>query len=236
MTTICPQAHPNLAKSVFFSDPAPRWIEPASKSNKTISKVASSNTSITSSCKQETPQDCCRGFPSEASTAGQQDPGGNSTSVSAAASELQCISITEGAAAVVDRDGSNNTLQKAANCSYEIPQHRTRKGVAGDRWRLPVDIDESECAMVWFGSAGGAALQVLQLAYSSCDWLCCEPVPGGRPKGESGDKGLPTTSLTCAEGLVAGTQALLKRRYFHVEKAKQANIVGILVRFHQAVM
>lgn len=33
------------------------------------------------------------------------------------------------------------------------------------------------------------------------------------------------------EGLAPGTQALLKRRYFLVEKAKEASIVGILVRF-----
>ena len=123
--------------------------------------------------------------------------------------------------AVVHKDGSHSHQDVTNVLDGCSEHHSSHRGVAGNSWRLPADLDESDCAMVWFGSAGAAALQVLQLAYSSCDWICCEPA-------SDNDRG-DNTSLTCMEGLAVGTQALLKRRYFLVEKAKQANIVGILV-------
>ena len=80
--------------------------------------------------------------------------------------------------------------------------------------------------MVWIGSTGAEALQLLQLAYSTCAWLCCEPIP---IKQCNDRLTLAPAMVRCNEGLAAGTQVLLKRRYFLVEKAKQASIVGILV-------
>ena len=109
--------------------------------------------------------------------------------------------------------------------------------------------------MVWFGSGQAQALQLLQLTYSTCAWLCCEPAVAEPPP--HCEAALPTGSeqasvtgvnvgpvapplvvpqqqaylaACCTEGLAAGTQALLKRRYYLVEKAKEASIVGILVR------
>lgn len=79
--------------------------------------------------------------------------------------------------------------------------------------------------MVWFGSSSAPAVQLLQLAYNAQPWLCCEPEP---IPPDSSTEPCRTQRLQVSEGLAPGTQALLKRRYYLVERAKAASIVGIL--------
>ena len=119
------------------------------------------------------------------------------------------------------------------------------RGVAGNRWQLPVGLTECDCAMVWIGNTDAEALQLLQLAYSACAWICCEVhsresphaaephATSSCPPQNDGLLESPASldAVRCVEGLAWGTQVLLKRRYFLIEKAKQATIVGILVRW-----
>lgn len=66
--------------------------------------------------------------------------------------------------------------------------------------------------MLWVGPPSGPALTCLQLCHSSARWAAFDPAYGSR-----------------IEGLSPEVGRLLKRRYYLVEKAKQAQIVGLLV-------
>lgn len=88
--------------------------------------------------------------------------------------------------------------------------------VAGYVWTLPATAAAASPEpvpprFVWIGAADAPALQHLQLTHSAAAWLTADP--GG----------------TIFEGLPSETTRLLRRRRFLVEKARQANIVGLLV-------
>ncbi|KAK9814668.1 hypothetical protein WJX72_009496 [[Myrmecia] bisecta] len=69
-----------------------------------------------------------------------------------------------------------------------------------------------DCAMLWLGPDDAPALLLLQLTYNSCHWIMFDPAA------QCWQEGLPTE-----------ISRTLRKRYYLVEKAKNANIVGILV-------
>ena len=80
--------------------------------------------------------------------------------------------------------------------------------------------DENEALVkVWLGPLESPALQMAQLKERDRSrWLCCDlEAQGG------------SVRLLVKRGTAEATHAMLKRRYYLVEKSKQANIVGILV-------
>jgi diphthamide biosynthesis enzyme Dph1/Dph2-like protein len=66
--------------------------------------------------------------------------------------------------------------------------------------------------MVWLGPPSSSALTHLQLSFASCRWLLLDPETQG-----------------IAKGLSPGLDRVLKRRYYLVEKARGAAMVGLLV-------
>ncbi|PNH08060.1 Diphthamide biosynthesis protein 2 [Tetrabaena socialis] len=85
--------------------------------------------------------------------------------------------------------------------------------MAGLTWELPGGVERRDCLHVWVGPSGSSAQQVLQMTHSTCQWLSYDPAEGGSVRA----------------GISDDTRRLLKRRNFAVEKARAANIVGILV-------
>ncbi len=85
--------------------------------------------------------------------------------------------------------------------------------MAGLTWTLPPGARRQDCLYVWIGPHSSSAEQVLQLTHSTCEWLSYDPAEGGPVR----------------QGLSDDTRRLLKRRNFMVEKARAANIVGLLV-------
>ncbi|KAG2484510.1 hypothetical protein HYH03_016653 [Edaphochlamys debaryana] len=90
-----------------------------------------------------------------------------------------------------------------------------RQCLAGLAWSLPPGSSRGSCLHVWVGPEGSSAQQVLQLTHSTAEWLSYDPAEGAEGR--------------VREGLADDTRRLLKRRNFLVEKARAANIVGILV-------
>mmetsp|Transcript_47112 Transcript_47112/g.87846 ORF Transcript_47112/g.87846 Transcript_47112/m.87846 type:complete len:521 (-) Transcript_47112:251-1813(-) len=85
-----------------------------------------------------------------------------------------------------------------------------RDGLGGLEWRLPPGVETEQCAVVWVGADGPGLTNLLMRApLASCSQF------------------LPEKELWVAE--VASRSQALKRRYFLVQKAKEANIVGVLV-------
>lgn len=92
------------------------------------------------------------------------------------------------------------------------PQHsHVAQGLV---WSLPPGVESiSDCLMLWLGEQDCAALQQLQLTYNAAAWCSCDP---GQQQWQ--------------EGLALEVPRLLRRRYALVERAREANIVGLLVR------
>lgn len=71
---------------------------------------------------------------------------------------------------------------------------------------------ESKAKIVWIGDFEAPSRLQLQMMYNSYDWLSYDPAQGHAD-----------------EGLDVETKRTLKRRYYNIEKAKNAKIVGILM-------
>jgi diphthamide biosynthesis protein 2 len=99
--------------------------------------------------------------------------------------------------------------------------------IGGLLWQLPSSSPDSQpsssstpqhtCSglpdlMVWLGPPSSSALTHLQLSFASCRWLLLDPETQG-----------------IAEGLSPGLDRVLKRRYYLVERARGAAMVGLLV-------
>ncbi len=94
--------------------------------------------------------------------------------------------------------------------------------IAGYTWNTQL-LDTTplhECKFVWIGSLDAPALRHLQLSYSTASWLSIDPFSA--PSNSD-------SSIKIEQGLPLEVSRLLKRRYFLVEKARNANIIGILV-------
>jgi diphthamide biosynthesis protein 2 len=87
-----------------------------------------------------------------------------------------------------------------------------RQAAAGLVWQAPDDADASQQTLLWLGPDDVPALTQLQLTFCTARWVVHDPARG-----------------SWVEGLPAAVSATLRRRYFLVEKARNASIVGILV-------
>ncbi|XP_020570661.1 2-(3-amino-3-carboxypropyl)histidine synthase subunit 2 isoform X2 [Phalaenopsis equestris] len=121
-----------------------------------------------------------------------------------------------------DNDGINgrNTKVVVLNCGHKEKTLKsekcsklvtgTRYGLGGLEWSIPVDKKIDDYIMVWIGSADSAFANVV-LTFNSCEIVRYDPERSQFLRDFSGQR------------------KTLKRRYYLVEKAKDANIVGILV-------
>lgn len=134
----------------------------------------------------------------------------------------------------------------AAAC-LEVPSSSTAEdgstlhSLAGYEWLLPAGVAVQDCGLAWVGAPDAPALLQLQLTYSACPWAVLDPAllppaAGGSSGGGAEGSGAAAADDAAAAGCGALTEGLpleisraLRRRYFLVEKARDANIVGILV-------
>ncbi len=225
---------PSCPKDIYFSEPAVRRVDPANKPSSSQA-AAEASAGDARCCSNQAP---CASRPQLSSSA-------EAASAHTCATDGVLRSCCRPDAANAESYGNavqelhpepkaRQTCQPnaaAASVSKDAEVSAPLRGVAGDRWRLPDGLTEAECAMVWVGSGDAPALQMLQLAYSSCAWLCCEPPGCDAWRKLPAQGGGPDAEAPCSFtlGVVPATKALLKRRYFYVERAKEASIVGILV-------
>ena len=79
--------------------------------------------------------------------------------------------------------------------------------------RLNEEQDSKDGVLyAWYGGNESPAREQLMLTYNARDWISIDPVKG-----------------TVEHGLPLRTRQTLRKRYFLVDKARQANIVGLLV-------
>ncbi|KAL0034135.1 hypothetical protein WJX79_011070 [Trebouxia sp. C0005] len=84
--------------------------------------------------------------------------------------------------------------------------------IAGYSWQLPPGVNQDACIMMWIGADDVPALTHLHLTFNKMLWVMYDPAEN-----------------SWQEGLPIAISKTLKRRYFLVEKAKNANVIGILV-------
>ncbi|DBA75064.1 TPA: hypothetical protein ACH3X1_010397 [Trebouxia sp. C0004] len=84
--------------------------------------------------------------------------------------------------------------------------------IAGYSWQLPPGVKQDSCIMMWIGADDVPALTHLHLTFNKMLWVMYNPEQN-----------------SWQEGLPIAISKTLKRRYFLVEKAKNANVIGILV-------
>lgn len=141
------------------------------------------------------------------------------------------------------RAADGEASSSAAPGSSVAEDGSSRHSLAGYEWQLPAGVAVQDCGLVWVGAPDAPALLQLQLTYSACPWAMLDPSLLPAAAGGSGDAAPEdAASATAAEAAAAAecgalTEGLpleisraLRRRYFLVEKARDANIVGILVR------
>ena len=76
----------------------------------------------------------------------------------------------------------------------------------------PDDPDDPDDVFVWYGASDAPARDHLMLTFNARMWMSIDPING-----------------TVEHGLPLKTRQTLRKRYFLVEKARQANIVGLVV-------
>lgn len=103
---------------------------------------------------------------------------------------------------------ANTAADSTSSSSSSVPP------VGGLVWQLPSSSNSSSqpALMVWLGPFSSPALTHLQLTYSARPWLLLDPA-----------------SCSAEQGLLPELQRLLKRRYYMVERARGASMVGLLV-------
>lgn len=83
---------------------------------------------------------------------------------------------------------------------------------AGYTWDVPGGLNPRSTGFAWVGAPDAPALSQLQLTRSTAPWVCFDPGSG---------------RLT--EGVPPEVSRMLKRRYYFVERARNAAVVGVLV-------
>ena len=96
--------------------------------------------------------------------------------------------------------------------STSVPTTIYTRNCAGYIWEQSSSSNTSRYEYVWFGSPDAPALQQLMLTHNMVTWTTIDPL-----------------KCTLEHGIPSVVVQTLKRRYFLVEKAREANIVGILV-------
>ncbi|KAK9862533.1 hypothetical protein WJX84_012448 [Apatococcus fuscideae] len=120
------------------------------------------------------------------------------------------------------RNGSKSDKSSAASgrCNL-VQQDRAASGGKERRWQhvggglawdLPPGVVMDDCMLLWLGNDTAPQLQHLHLTYNRSEWMQLDPA---------------TQRLT--HDMPSTTSKLLRRRYFLTEKAKDANIIGIVV-------
>jgi diphthamide biosynthesis protein 2 len=124
-------------------------------------------------------------------------------------------------------DPVGNTLDPlSSGCACTHTNIQDRKMVAGYTWTPPPPSDTDKMVMVWMGSMDAPALYQLQITYNTTDWLVYDTMNDRLHGGvnEEGDE--PSSSSSY---LIDEVTKTLRRRYFLVEKARNANIIGIVM-------
>jgi diphthamide biosynthesis protein 2 len=94
-----------------------------------------------------------------------------------------------------------------------VDQDERTYHLAGYAWTLPSDtFSLRDCTFAWVGDPEAPALAQLQMSHSRAPWVTLEPSTGD-----------------LVEGLPREVSRVLKRRYYLVEKARDAHIVGVIV-------
>lgn len=133
-----------------------------------------------------------------------------------------------GPAAAADYSAAGSAADGDAAAEAQQPcssQQPAPVPIGGLVWHMPGETSNSSNAscsdssstappaqFVWLGPPSSPALTHLQLSFASCPWLLLDPETQG-----------------VTEGLSPGLDRLLKRRYYLVEKARGAAMVGLLV-------
>jgi diphthamide biosynthesis protein 2 len=107
---------------------------------------------------------------------------------------------------------SADPMGTRASTAVVLPQKKEDPegdGAAGYTWKRRL---EPKAKIVWIGDLEAPSRLQLQMMYNSYDWLSYDPAQGH-----------------AEEGLDVETKRTLKRRYYNIEKAKNAKIVGILM-------
>jgi len=113
---------------------------------------------------------------------------------------------------------------EASGCPGACHSTINESSIAGYTWNTQflATTPLHQCRFVWIGCLDAPALRQLQLTYSTAQWLTVDPFAT-----TSDHRSL--SSINIERGLPLDIYRLLKRRYFLVEKARNANIIGILV-------
>jgi len=102
--------------------------------------------------------------------------------------------------------GSSSTSNEKIKCCQQNKVQTTE--LAGYSWKSP----DRKSRYIWIGAAHVPALAQLQLTHNTAEWLSFDPETGH-----------------VEDGLPVHVTRTLRRRFFYIEKAREANIVGILV-------
>ncbi|EIE23796.1 diphthamide biosynthesis protein [Coccomyxa subellipsoidea C-169] len=99
--------------------------------------------------------------------------------------------------------------------SHRAPAEGSRAGhwvAAGLQWDLPEGVDAQDCLWLWLGDDDAPALTQLLMTYSRMHWAMYNPQED-----------------SLREGLPSEISRTLRKRNYLIEKAKNANIIGIVV-------
>jgi len=140
---------------------------------------------------------------------------------------------------IIIADPVGNTLDppssssSSSGCACSRMDIEDRKMVAGYTWTPPSDDDNNnnnnnnnKMVMVWIGSMDAPALYQLQITYNTADWLVYDTMNDRLYGGINEEGEEPSRSSSY---LIDEVTKTLRRRYFLVEKARNANIIGIVM-------
>jgi diphthamide biosynthesis protein 2 len=191
---------------VVWADVAPRVLDPPPLSSSTAAAGCKGNAGGASKqCGTSGggAQGCCgEGAAAATSCSGaEQQPGAQGRGASTAA------------AAAVAADAGGVQGGSSSGSDYSPPP------LGGLIWQPPSSSNSSSSGpdppscILWLGPPSGPALTHIQLTHSAANWVSLDPAGGFR----------------VTTGLSDGLDRLLKRRYYLMEKARGAGVIGLLV-------
>lgn len=152
---------------------------------------------------------CCRTPPAWGDAGGDQQSAGMES-----AADIRATQGVPGSASSGESNGGGSSAHHA---------------LAGYQWRLHAGVQPQDCGLAWVGASDAPALLQLQLTHSGSPWAVLDPalLPPPTLLGSGGSCGSPGAALR--EGLPLETSRALRRRYYLVQRAREARVVGILV-------
>ncbi|BDA47727.1 probable 2-(3-amino-3-carboxypropyl)histidine synthase subunit 2 [Coccomyxa sp. Obi] len=106
----------------------------------------------------------------------------------------------------------SSALQAENRAVSEGVSSPSRMAAAGLVWELPEGVDPEDCLWLWLGDDDAPALTQLLMTYSRMHWAMYNPHED-----------------SLREGLPSEISRTLRKRNFLIEKAKNSNIIGIVV-------